>query len=247
VIRYKLTIEYDGGPFVGWQRQDNGLSIQQAIEDAVYAFCAERVTAHAAGRTDSGVHAVAQVAHIDIERETDTDTVRDAINFHLRPHPIAILLAEAVASDFHARFSAIERAYRYRIVNRRAPLALDIGRAWQIAVPLDHEAMNRAAQILVGKHDFTSFRASICQADSPVKTLDQLDVCRNGDEISICARARSFLHHQVRNMVGTLKLVGEGKWIGDDVHAALKACDRAAAGPTAPAAGLYLLAVRYPQ
>ena len=243
--RYRLLIEYDGTGYVGWQRQDNGPSIQQAIEDAVFAFAGERVTLAAAGRTDAGVHALGQVAHLDLARETTSDTLRDAVNFHLKPQPIAILAAEAVGEDFHARFSATGRRYLYRMVNRRAPLALMRDRAWQVQVPLDAAAMHRAAQRLIGHHDFTSFRSSICQAASPLKTLDQLDVLRQGEEILIHAAARSFLHHQVRNMVGTLKLVGEGRWSADDVTAALTARSRSAAGPTAPAEGLFLAEVRY--
>jgi tRNA pseudouridine38-40 synthase len=245
VTRYKLTLEYDGGGFAGWQRQDNGPSVQAALEAAVLGFCGETVTVQGAGRTDAGVHALGQVAHLDLAKETDADTVRDALNAHLKPAAVAVLAAEAVAGDFHARFSALERGYRYRIVNRRAPLALDRGRAWFVPQPLDAAAMHDAAQALLGNHDFTSFRASECQAKSPVKTLDVLDVIRDGQELRIEARARSFLHHQVRNMVGTLKLVGEGKWRRADVTRALEARDRSAAGPTAPAAGLYLVAVRY--
>jgi tRNA pseudouridine38-40 synthase len=244
--RYRLTLEYDGRAFVGWQRQDNGPSVQAAVEAAIVGFCGEAATVHAAGRTDSGVHALGQVAHVDLAKDAPTDTVRDALNAHLRPAPVAVLDAAIVGDDFHARFSAIERRYLYRIVNRRAPLALDAGRAWHVAHALDDAAMQRAAQRLVGRHDFTSFRAAECQAKSPVKTLDALDVARAGDEIRIAARARSFLHHQVRNMVGTLKLVGDGKWTADDVTAALDARDRAKGGPTAPAEGLYLVAVRYP-
>lgn len=243
--RYKLTLEYDGGGLVGWQRQDNGPSVQQALEEAVAKFCGESVTAHAAGRTDAGVHATGQVAHVDIARDTTPETVRDALNFHLKPAAIAVLAAEAVGDDFHARFSATGRSYLYRIVNRRAPLALERGRAWAVTAPLDVDAMHRAAQLLVGHHDFTSFRAALCQAASPVKTLDRLDVMRHGPEIAIIAEARSFLHHQVRNMVGTLKLVGEGKWRPADVARALATRDRAAAGPTAPPDGLYLTGVRY--
>ena len=243
--RYKATIEYDGGGYVGWQRQDTGPSIQQALEEAVEKFCGERVAAVAAGRTDSGVHALGQVAHFDLERPRPPDEVRDAVNHHLRPAPIALLAVEAVDDGFHARFSARERVYRYRIVNRRSPLALDRGRAWWVATPLDDAAMGAAARLLVGEHDFSSFRASVCQAASPVKTLDALDVERRGDEIAVTARARSFLHHQVRNMVGTLELVGEGKWSADDVAAALAARDRRSGGPTAPAEGLTLVAVRY--
>ena len=245
MTRYKLTLEYDGRGFVGWQRQDNGPSVQAALEAAVKRFCGEAVTAHAAGRTDAGVHALAQVAHIDLDEETGADTLRDALNFHLKPAAVAVLAAEAVADDFHARFSATERAYRYRIVNRRAPLALDRGRAWFVPVPLDAGAMHEAARALLGKHDFTSFRAGGCQAKSPVKTLDALEVSRDGDEIRIEARARSFLHHQVRNMAGSLRLAGEGKWSRADMERALAARDRRAAGPTAPADGLYLIGVRY--
>ena len=245
MTRYKLTLEYDGRGFVGWQRQDNGPSVQAALEAAVERFCGEAVTVHGAGRTDAGVHALAQVAHIDLDQETGADTLRDALNFHLKPAAVAVLAAEAVADDFHARFSATERAYRYRIVNRRAPLALDRGRAWFVPVPLDAGAMHEAARALLGKHDFTSFRAGGCQAKSPVKTLDALEVSRDGDEIRIEARARSFLHHQVRNMAGSLRLAGEGKWTRADMERALAARDRRAAGPTAPADGLYLVAVRY--
>ncbi len=245
MTRYKLTLEYDGRGFVGWQRQDNGLSVQAALETAVQRFCAEAVCVEAAGRTDSGVHALGQVAHVDLDKATDAETLRDALNFHLKPAAVAVLSAEAVAPDFHARFSATERRYRYRIVNRRARLTLDQGRAWFVPVPLDAGAMGDAAQALVGQHDFTSFRATECQAKSPVKTLAALEVSREGEEIRIEARARSFLHHQVRNMVGTLKLVGEGKWSRVDMARALAARDRKAAGPTAPADGLYLVAVRY--
>ena len=245
MTRYKLTLEYDGRGFVGWQRQDNGPSVQAALETAVKRFCGEAVSVEAAGRTDSGVHALGQVAHVDLDKAADGDTLRDALNFHLKPAAVAVLSAEAVAPDFHARFSATERRYRYRIVNRRARLTLDQGRAWFVPVALDAGAMGDAAKALVGRHDFTSFRATECQAKSPVKTLDALEVSREGEEIRIEARARSFLHHQVRNMVGTLKLVGEGKWTRDDVARALAARDRKAAGPTAPADGLYLVAVRY--
>jgi tRNA pseudouridine38-40 synthase len=245
MTRFKLTLEYDGGPFVGWQRQENGPSVQQALEEAVFAFSGERVTSFGAGRTDAGVHALGQVAHFDLARETSAATLRDAVNFHLKPNPIAVLGVEIVPEDFHARFSAKARAYRYRICNRRAPLALERGRVWQVQPPLDAAAMHEAAQRLVGHHDFTSFRSSICQAASPEKTLDRLDVRRLGEEIEIAAGARSFLHHQVRNMVGTLKLVGEGKWSPADVAAALAARDRAKAGPTAPPEGLYLTEVRY--
>ncbi len=245
MTRYKLVLEYDGRGFVGWQRQANGPSVQAALEAAVKGFCGETVSAHAAGRTDSGVHALAQVAHIDLARQTTPETLRDALNDHLRPAPVAVLRAEVAGDDFHARFAAKERAYLYRIVNRRAPLTLEKGRAWFVPVPLAAEAMHEAAQALVGRHDFTSFRASDCQAKSPVKTLDALAVGRDGDEIRVEARARSFLHHQVRNMVGSLKLVGEGRWTRAELERALLARDRRAAGPTAPAEGLYFLGATY--
>ena len=245
MTRYKLTLEYDGAGFVGWQRQENGPSLQAALEAAVLGFCGEAVTVHGAGRTDAGVHALGQVAHVDLAKETDADAVRDALNAHLKPAAVAVLAAEVVDGDFHARFSALERVYRYRIVNRRARLALDRGRAWFVPQPLDAAAMHDAASALLGHHDFTSFRARDCQAKSPVKTLDVLEVIRDGQELRVEARARSFLHHQVRNMVGTLKLVGEGKWGRAEVTRALAARDRSAAGPTAPSEGLYLVSVGY--
>lgn len=243
--RFKLTIEYDGTPFVGWQKQDNGRGVQDAIAGAIEGFCGERVTVAGAGRTDTGVHALGQVAHIDLERETDADTVRDALNFHLKPEPISILQAEEVDAEFDARFSATRRHYLYRIVNRRAPLTVDRDRAWQVAVPLDAARMDEAAQMLVGHHDFTTFRASQCQAASPVKTLDALDVRREGEAIVITARARSFLHSQVRSFAGTLKSVGEGKMTVRDVKLALEARDRSLCGPVAPPDGLYLMQVDY--
>ena len=243
--RFKLTIEYDGGGFVGWQRQDNGLSVQQVVEEAIFGFCGETVGTHVAGRTDAGVHALGQVALVELERQADADTVRDALNFHLKPAPVVIVAAQAVDDDFHARFSARGREYLYRITNRRPPPAVERGRTWWVPVPLDADAMHEAAQVLVGRHDFTTFRAAQCQAKSPEKTLDALDVSRHGEEIRIEARARSFLHHQIRNMAGTLRLVGEGKWTADDVRAALAARNRSAGGPTAPAAGLYLVRVTY--
>lgn len=245
MTRYKLTVEYDGAPFVGWQRQDNGASVQQALEDAVTGFCGETVLVEGAGRTDAGVHALGQVAHVDIEKETDAGTVRDALNYHLRGVPVSVLGAEAVDDDFHARFSAKERSYLYRILDRRPPPAVDQGRVWWVPVDLDAEAMHAAAQCLIGYHDFSTFRAAQCQADSPVKTLDDLRVTRAGDEIHIRARARSFLHHQVRNFAGTLRLVGKAKWSADDVAAALAAKDRTRGGPTAPPEGLYLVSVAY--
>ncbi len=243
--RYKLTIEYDGGGFVGWQRQANGLSVQECVETAFFRFSGERIGLFAAGRTDAGVHASGQVAHVDLSREVAADTVRDAVNFHLRPAPIAILAALRVGEDFHARFSARLRVYRYRISNRRAPPALARGRTWWVPAPLRTEAMADAARALVGRHDFTTFRSSICQARSPVRTLDVLTVVREGDDIVIDAEARSFLHRQVRNIVGTLKRVGEGRWTRSDVEAALGARDRARGGPTAPAQGLCLVRVDY--
>jgi tRNA pseudouridine38-40 synthase len=240
MARYKLTIEYDGRPFVGWQAQDNGLSVQSVLAAAIAAFCGEK-----AGRTDAGVHALAQVGHVDLARDWGEDTVRDALNAHLRPHPVAVLNAERVADTFDARFSAVRRHYRYRIVNRRADLTFDRGLAWRIAKPLDGAAMHAAAQRLVGRHDFTTFRHAECQAKSPVKTLDRLDVARSADEIDVLASARSFLHTQVRSMVGALALVGEGKWTEHDVSAALEARDRAACAPVAPPDGLYLTRVDY--
>jgi tRNA pseudouridine38-40 synthase len=243
--RYKLTIEYDGTPFVGWQVQDNGVSVQGVLAEAVLAFAGERAVVGGAGRTDAGVHALGQVAHVDLAKDWPADTVRDALNAHLRPHPIAVLLAERVADDFDARFSAIKRHYRYRIVNRRADLALEALRAWRIPRPLDAAAMHDAAQKLVGRHDFTTFRSTECQAKSPVKTLDRLDVARDGDEVRITAIARSFLHNQVRSMVGSLVHVGEGKWSADDLAAALAARDRTACGQVAPPQGLYLVRVEY--
>ncbi len=243
--RYKLTIEYDGTPFVGWQVQDNGVSVQGVMTDAVFAFAGARTVVAGAGRTDAGVHALGQVAHVDLGKEWDADTVRDALNAHLRPHPVAVLTAERVADDFDARFSAIRRHYLYRAVNRRADLALDQQRAWRVPRPLDSSAMHDAAQKLVGRHDFTTFRSSECQAKSPVKTLDRLDVTRHGDEVRVTAMARSFLHNQVRSMVGSLIHVGEGKWSAADLAAALAARDRAACGQVAPPQGLYLVRVEY--
>ena len=243
--RYKLTIEYDGSPFAGWQRQANGRSVQEAIEDAVAGFSGERVTIGGAGRTDAGVHALAQVAHVDLAREWPADTVLDALNFHLQPEPVAVLAAELADDGFDARFSAKARHYLYRIVNRRPPLTVDAGRAWRVKAPLDAEAMDAAAQRLTGTHDFTTFRNTACQAKSPVKTLDRLSVRRQNEDIVIEASARSFLHSQVRSIAGSLRLVGDGRWSADDLAAALAATDRKACGPVAPAEGLYLLRVDY--
>ncbi len=243
--RYRLTVEYDGGPFVGWQRQDNGPSVQAALEEAVFKLSSEQVTVTGAGRTDAGVHAYGQVAHVDLAKEFAAEKVRDALNHHLRPAPIAVIDAALAAPDFHARFSATSRHYLYRIACRRAPLALERGHAWHVVHTLDAEAMHAAAQALVGQHDFTTFRAAECQAKSPVKTLDRLDVRRVAHEIRVEASARSFLHHQVRSMVGSLKLVGEGKWRPKQIAEALSACDRSACGPVAPPEGLYLVRVDY--
>jgi tRNA pseudouridine38-40 synthase len=243
--RYKLLIEYDGAPFVGWQVQHNGVSVQGVLMAAVAAFCGEDVHVQGAGRTDAGVHALGQVAHIDLSKAWDTDTIRDAINAHLRPHPVAVLRAEPVADDFDARFSARQRHYLYRILNRRPDLTLEAGRAWRAPRPLDESVMHEAAQCLVGRHDFTTFRAAECQAKSPVKTLDRLDVERCRDELRIHTSARSFLHHQVRSIVGSLVQVGEGRWSADDLARALAARDRRACGPVAPPDGLYLVKVDY--
>lgn len=243
--RYKLTLEYDGTGFVGWQRQDNGPSVQQALEGAAARLCGHAVEAVAAGRTDSGVHATGQVAHIDLDKAFPADTVRDALNFHLKHEAVAVLESEAVDDDFHARFSARERRYLYRILNRRPPPVLERNRVWWVPRPLDAVAMAEGARFLIGRHDFTTFRAAECQARSPVKTLDEVTVTVVGQEVHVTARARSFLHHQVRNIVGTLKLVGEGKWAPEDVGRALDARDRRAGGPTAPACGLHLTGVGY--
>jgi len=245
VTRFKLVVEYDGRPFMGWQRQPHGPTVQQAIETAIGAITQEQVTLHAAGRTDAGVHAMAMTAHVDIAKVIAPLRLTDGINAKLRPLPVAILSAAIVDGDFHARFSCIGRRYLYRIVNRRAPLALDAGRAWRVTAALDAERMNEAASVLVGHHDFTTFRAAECQAQSPVKTLDRLDVSRRADEIHIEASARSFLHHQIRSFAGTLKLVGEGKWTVRDVAEALAAKDRARCGPVSPPDGLYLVRVDY--
>jgi tRNA pseudouridine38-40 synthase len=243
--RYKLTLEYDGAPFAGWQIQADQLTVQGVLTAAIEALSGEKTLVQGAGRTDAGVHAVAQVAHVDLARSWDTDTIRDALNAHLRPHPVAILKAECVADDFNARTSAIRRHYLYRIINRRADLTLEAGRVWRVPRPLDTDAMHQAAQGLVGKHDFTTFRSAECQAKSPVKTLDVLSVERKGEEVTVTAIARSFLHNQVRSMVGSLEAVGEGKWSADDLSRALDARDRTACGPVAPPDGLYLMKVEY--
>jgi len=243
--RFRLTLEYDGRPFMGWQRQSHGPSVQQAIEDALFAITGERATLHGAGRTDAGVHAIAMTAHVDLEKRITPFRLADALNALLRPQPVAILKAEAASDDFHARYSCTGRRYIYRIVNRRAPLALEAGRAWRVPVDLDADAMGDAAAILVGRHDFTTFRSIHCQADNPVRTLDRLEVRREGDRIDLDVAARSFLHHQVRSMVGCLQLVGRGKWTGIDLKAALEARDRAALGLNAPPDGLYFAAALY--
>jgi tRNA pseudouridine38-40 synthase len=247
VTRWRLTIEYDGGPFMGWQRQDNGPSIQSQVESAIFRMTGEQATVHAAGRTDSGVHALAMSAHADIEKPLTAQRLRGGLNALVRPDPIAILTAEPVADDWHARFSCIGRRYEYRILNRRAPPAIERGHVWHIATPLYEVAMAEGAALLVGRHDFTTFRSVQCQSDSPVKTLDRLDVARDGEHIRICAEARSFLHHQVRSMVGCLAMVGRGQWNPQDIKAALDARDRAALGLNAPPQGLYFVEAVYPQ
>ena len=243
--RFKLTLEYDGAAFRDGSVKKNAFSVQEALEKAVYAISGETVTVQGAGRTDAGVHAIGQVAHLDLEKPLSIESLQNAINYHVRPHPVVVLKATQVEDDFHARFSAIARHYRYRIANRRAALVLDIGRAWHLPRIIDVEAMHEAGQRLVGKHDFTSFRSAACQAKSPIKTLDRVIVQRRGDEIFVEVSARSFLHHQVRNIVGTLKMIGDHKWPVDRIEAILAAKSRAAAGPTAPGVGLYLIGVDY--
>ena len=245
MTRFRLTIEYDGGPFMGWQRQPHGPSVQQAIEEAVTAVTGEEALVYGAGRTDAGVHALAMAAHVDIEKRITPFRLGEAINAKLRPHPIAILACDAVADDWHARFDCTGRRYLYRIANRRAPLALDRGHAWRIPKPLDAAAMHEAAQHLVGRHDFTTFRSAHCQADSPVKTLDRLDVRREGEQVMVESAARSFLHHQVRSMVGCLALVGLERWSAAELKDALEAKDRTRLGLNAPPDGLYFVEATY--
>jgi tRNA pseudouridine38-40 synthase len=246
VTRWRLTIEYDGGPFMGWQRQDHGPSVQQSMEEALAKMTGELPTVHAAGRTDAGVHALAMSAHVEIEKSVTEHRLREGVNALVRPQPISVLSASRVGDDWHARFSCLGRRYLYRILNRRAPPALDSGRAWHVAVPLDADAMAEGAALLVGRHDFTTFRSAKCLSDCPVKTLDRLDVSREGEEIHVRAAARSFLHHQVRSMVGCLAMVGRGQWSPSDIKAALEARDRAALGYNAPPHGLYFVEAIYP-
>ena len=246
MTRFRLTVEFDGRPFMGWQRQAHGPSVQQAIEEAVERVTGEQVVLHAAGRTDAGVHALAMTAHVAIAKAVTPFRLSEGLNALLAPQPVAILDAQVAADDFHARFSCIGRRYVYRIVNRRAPLTFEAGRAWRVAAPLDAAAMHEAAQLLVGRHDFTTFRSAHCQSESPLKTLDRLDVVRDGDRIDFHVAARSFLHHQVRSMVGCLQLVGRGKWSARDLKDALEARDRAALGLNAPPDGLYFAAALYP-
>lgn len=246
MTRFRLTVEFDGRPFMGWQRQAHGPSVQQAIEEAITAVTGEQAVIHAAGRTDAGVHGRAMTAHADVAKPITPFRLKEALNARLRPAPVAILGCDPVADDWHARFSCIGRRYIYRIVNRRAPLTLDAGLAWQVAAELDDRAMHAAAQHLVGRHDFTTFRSAHCQAESPVKTLDRLDVRRSGELIEIEAAARSFLHHQVRSMVGCLALVGRGRWTAAELADALAAADRARLGLNAPPDGLYFMEAVYP-
>ena len=245
MTRFRLSVEFDGGPFMGWQRQAHGPSVQQAIEEAVAAVTGEQVISHAAGRTDAGVHALAMSAHVDIGKAITAFRLMEGVNALIRPNPIAIIGCETVPDDWHARFSCVGREYLYRIINRRAPLTLERGRAWRIARDLDADAMHDAAQLLVGHHDFTTFRSAHCQAESPVKTLDRLNVRREGDQLLVEAAARSFLHHQVRSMVGCLAMVGQGQWSAADLKAALEAKDRAALGLNAPPDGLYFVKANY--
>jgi len=246
MTRWKLTIEYDGGPFVGWQRQDNGESVQQALEEALRRMTSEQSVVTGAGRTDAGVHALAMSAHVDIARAVTSHRLREGLNALVRPRPISVLEVEPVADDWHARFSCLGRRYLYRILSRRAPPALDSGRVWHLAAPLDVEAMREGAARLIGRHDFTTFRSAHCQSASPVKTLDRLEISRVGDEVHVVAAARSFLHHQVRSMVGCIALVGRRQWRPQDIGKALEARDRAALGFNAPPQGLYFVEALYP-
>jgi tRNA pseudouridine38-40 synthase len=246
MTRFRFTVEYDGRPFMGWQRQAHGPSVQATIEDAIHSVTGETVDVVAAGRTDAGVHASAMVAHADIAKDIAPFRLMEAINARMKPQPVAILDC-AEAPGFHARFDCIGRRYRYRIMNRRAPLTFEAGLAWRVPVPLDADAMHAAAQHLVGRHDFTTFRSAQCQANSPLRTLDRLVVVRNGHAVDVFAAARSFLHHQVRSMVGCLKLVGEGAWTADDLAAALAARDRGALGLNAPPEGLFFVGAVYPE
>ena len=246
MTRWRLTIEYDGAPFMGWQRQEHGPSVQQALEEALFKMTGELAAVHAAGRTDAGVHALAMSAHVEVEKTVTAHRLREGLNALVRPQPISVLAVEPVADDWHARFSCIGRRYLYRILNRRAPPALERGRVWHIPVPLDLDAMQGGAAFLIGRHDFTTFRSVQCQSDSPVKTLDRLEVSRVGEEIHVQAAARSFLHHQVRSMVGCLALVGRGQWQPEDIRRALEARDRSALGLNAPPHGLYFIEAVYP-
>ena len=245
MTRWRLTIEYDGGPFMGWQRQEHGPSVQQTLEEALHRMTGELATFTAAGRTDAGVHALAMSAHVDVMKSLTPHRLREGLNALVRPHPVSVLNVEEVADDWHARFSCLGRRYLYRMLCRRAPPALDHGRVWHIATPLDLEAMTEGAAHLIGRHDFTTFRSAHCQSDSPIKTLDRLDVAQVGEEIHVAAAARSFLHHQVRSMVGCLALVGRGQWAPDDMRKALEAADRAALGLNAPPQGLYFVEAIY--
>ena len=246
MTRWRLTIEYDGNPFMGWQRQEHGPSVQQTLEEALLQMTGEKAVFTAAGRTDAGVHALAMSTHVEIERKLTSHRLREGLNALVRPHPISVLSVEHVDDDWHARFSCVGRRYLYRILNRRAPPALDSGKVWHVAVPLDLDPMREGAAFLIGRHDFTTFRSAQCQSDSPVKSLDSLEVGRVGDEIHVTAAARSFLHHQVRSMVGCLALVGRGQWQPSEMQRALDARDRSALGFNAPPHGLYFVEAIYP-
>ncbi|MEH3036338.1 MAG: tRNA pseudouridine(38-40) synthase TruA [Sphingomonas adhaesiva] len=245
MTRFALTVEYDGRPFMGWQRQAHGPSVQQAIEEAVATITGEAVVCHAAGRTDAGVHALGMRAHVEIAKPIDAFRLMEALNARLRPAPVAVLACEEVPDDWHARFSCLARAYEYRIANRRAPLTFEKGLAWQVPQPLDAAAMHAAAQRLVGRHDFTTFRSAHCQSASPLKSIDRMAVTREGDRVTVRVAARSFLHHQVRSMVGCLALVGMGRWSADDLGDALAAADRARLGLNAPPDGLFFVGATY--